>query len=187
MDKIKPNVIGLDLGGTNAVFGIVDSRGNIIATTAIKTQAYPKVEDFVEAGCAALEPVIEMAGGIGSIQGMGIGAPNGCYYTGTIEDAANLAWKGSVPLAKMFSEKLGIPVSLTNDANAAAMGEMTYGVAKGMRNFTGAVSLLMVRWYMAATDSQENLGMSSWTALPTEGFAAVAVKVAWRHTAQPQV
>ena len=135
MDKIKPNVIGLDLGGTNAVFGIVDSRGNIIATTAIKTQAYPKVEDFVEAGCAALEPVIEMAGGIGSIQGMGIGAPNGCYYTGTIEDAANLAWKGSVPLAKMFSEKLGIPVSLTNDANAAAMGEMTYGVAKGMRNF----------------------------------------------------
>lgn len=135
MDKIKPYVIGLDLGGTNAVFGIVDARGNIIATTAIKTQAYPVVEDFVEAGCTALEPIIDEVGGIDKIQGMGIGAPNGCYYTGTIESAANLAWKGSVPLAKMFSEKLGIPVALTNDANAAAMGEMTYGVAKGMKNF----------------------------------------------------
>ena len=133
MDKIKPYVIGLDLGGTNAVFGIVDSRGNIVATTSIKTQAYPDVKDFVEAGCEAMKPILEVVGGIGNIQGMGIGAPNGCYYTGTIESAANLAWKGSVPLAKMFSEKL--PVALTNDANAAAMGEMTYGVAKGMKNF----------------------------------------------------
>ena len=68
MDKIKPYVIGLDLGGTNAVFGIVDARGNIIATTAIKTQAYPVVEDFVEAGCTALEPIIEEVGGIDKIQ-----------------------------------------------------------------------------------------------------------------------
>lgn len=132
---MKPYVIGLDLGGTNAVFGIVDENGKIVATTSIKTQAYPVVEDFVEAGCAALAPVIAVVGGIEKVQGMGIGAPNGCYYTGTIENAANLAWKGSVPLAKMFSEKLGIPVALTNDANAAAMGEMVYGAAKGMKNF----------------------------------------------------
>lgn len=135
MDTVKPYVIGLDLGGTNSVFGIVDARGNILSTTAIKTQAYPDVNDYVTAGCEALDPIIYAAGGIEKIQGMGIGAPNANYYTGNIENAANLAWDGIVPLAKMFSEKLGIPVAMTNDANAAAMGEMTYGVAKGMKNF----------------------------------------------------
>lgn len=135
MDTIKPYVIGLDLGGTNSVFGIVDARGQIISTTAIKTQAYPDVEDYVKAGCEALQPIIDAGIGIEHIQGMGIGAPNANYYTGTIENAANLVWKGSIPLAQMFSEKLGVPVAMTNDANAAAMGEMTYGVAKGMKNF----------------------------------------------------
>ena len=131
----KPYVIGLDLGGTNSVFGIVDARGDIKATTAIKTKGYPDVNDYVAAAVAALEPIIESVGGIEMIKGMGIGAPNGNYYTGTIESAANLEWKGSVPFAKLFSEKLGIPVAITNDANAAAIGEMTYGVARGMKNF----------------------------------------------------
>lgn len=136
MDHIeKPYVIGLDLGGTNSVFGIVDARGKIIGSTAIKTQAYPDVKDYVQAGVEALQPVLDVAGGIDKIKGMGIGAPNGNYYTGTIENAANLIWKGSVPLARMFEEKLGIPVALTNDANAAAVGEMTYGVARGMKDF----------------------------------------------------
>lgn len=131
----KPYVIGLDLGGTNSVFGIVDLRGDIKATTAIKTTAYPDVNDYVTAAANALEPIIESVGGIDTIKGMGIGAPNGNYYTGNIENAANLVWRGSVPLAKLFSEKLGIPVAITNDANAAAVGEMTYGVARGMKNF----------------------------------------------------
>ena len=131
----KPYVIGLDMGGTNSVFGIVDARGEIKGTTAIKTQAYVDVNDYVNAGCEALQPVIDMVGGIGKIKGMGIGAPNANYYTGTIEDAPNLPWKGVVHLAKMFSEKLGVPVAMTNDANAAAMGEMTYGVARGMKDF----------------------------------------------------
>lgn len=131
----KPYVIGLDLGGTNSVFGIVDARGEIKATTAIKTQAYADVNDYVAAGVEALQPIIDSVGGIEQIKGMGIGAPNGNYYSGTIENAANLVWKGTVPLAKLFSEKLGIPVALTNDANAAAIGEMTYGVARGMKNF----------------------------------------------------
>ncbi|MCH5178986.1 MAG: ROK family protein [Prevotellaceae bacterium] len=136
MEKIeKPYVIGLDLGGTNSVFGIVDTRGEIKATTAIKTKAYPDVNDYVEAAANALEPIIESVGGISEIKGMGIGAPNGNYYTGTIESAANLLWKGSVPLAKLFEKRLGIPVAITNDANAAAMGEMAYGVARGMKNF----------------------------------------------------
>ena len=134
---LKPYVIGLDLGGTNSVFGIVDSRGEIKATTAIKTQGYDKVEDYVDACVTALEPIIEQVGGIGMIKAMGIGAPNGNFYNGTIEFAPNLSWghDGIVPLAAMFKERLGIPVALTNDANAAAIGEMIYGVARGMKNF----------------------------------------------------
>ena len=134
----KPYVIGLDLGGTNSVFGIVDARGDIKATTAIKTQGFASVEDYVDASVEALQVIIDQVGGIDTIKAMGIGAPNGNYYTGTIEFAPNLAWAHDtkVPLAKMFSEKLGgIPVALTNDANAAAVGEMTYGVARGMKNF----------------------------------------------------
>lgn len=128
---IKPYVIGLDLGGTNSVFGIVDARGEIKATTAIKTGGYEKVEDYVKASVEALQPIIEQVGGIDKIKAMGIGAPNGNYYNGTIEFAPNLPWAhdGIVPLAKLFSDALGIPVALTNDANAAAIGEMVYGVA----------------------------------------------------------
>ncbi len=136
--EMKPYVIGLDLGGTNSVFGIVDARGDIKATTAIKTQGYDKVEDYVDACVEALQVIIDQVGGIDTIKAMGIGAPNGNYYSGTIEFAPNLPWAhdGVVPLAKMFSERLNnIPVGLTNDANAAAVGEMIYGVARGMKNF----------------------------------------------------
>ena len=135
--NLKPYVIGLDLGGTNSVFGIVDSRGDIKATTAIKTGAYEKVEDYVKACVDALQPIIDQVGGIDKIKAMGVGAPNANYYTGTIEFAPNLPWahNGIVPLGSMFSEKLDIPVGLTNDANAAALGELTYGAARGMKNF----------------------------------------------------
>lgn len=136
-DTTRPYVIGLDLGGTNAVFGIVDKDANIIAQTSVKTQAYPDVNDFVDACIEALNPIIEKVGGIDMIYGMGAGAPNANYYTGEIKDAPNLVWaKGKVvPLAKMFADRLGIKVTMTNDANAAAMGEMYYGAAKGMKNF----------------------------------------------------
>jgi glucokinase len=135
---IKPYVIGLDLGGTNAVFGIVDQRGDIKATTAIKTQQYDTAEAFIEASVNALQPIIEQVGGIDKIRSMGIGAPNGNFYNGTIEIAPNIKWAHDciVPLGKMFSEKLNdIPVAVTNDANAAAIGEMVYGVARDMKNF----------------------------------------------------
>lgn len=132
-----PYVIGLDLGGTNAVFGIVDKDANIVAQTSIKTQDYSTVEDFVAASVAALRPIIDEVGGIEKIHGMGIGAPNANYYTGNIETAPNLVWAKNrvVPLAKMFSDELGIGAKMTNDANAAALGEMTYGAARGMKNF----------------------------------------------------
>ena len=156
-EMMKPYVIGLDLGGTNSVFGIVDSRGEIKATTAIKTQGYDKVEDYVDAAVEALKVIIDQVGGLGTIKAMGIGAPNGNFYTGTIEFAPNLSWgrTGIVPLADMFSKRLeNIPVGLTNDANAAAIGEMTYGVARGMKNFivltlgTGVGSGIMVNGQM---------------------------------------
>lgn len=131
----KPYVIGLDLGGTNSVFGIVDRRGTIIATTSVKTQEQNDVEVYVDNCCTALKKIIEEVGGIEKIQAMGIGAPDANYYTGIIDNPANLPWKGEIPLAKMFSDRLGIPVALTNDANAAAIGEMAYGAAKGMKNF----------------------------------------------------
>lgn len=135
---VKPYVIGLDLGGTNSVFGIVDARGEIKATTAIKTGGYNDVNDYVKAAVEALQPILDTVGGLEKIKAMGIGAPNANYYTGTIEFASNLPWAHTckVPLAKLFSDALGgLPVALTNDANAAALGEMTYGVARGMKNF----------------------------------------------------
>lgn len=131
----KPYVVGMDIGGTNTVFGIVDSRGNVLSTDSVKTQQYAKIEDYVDAVCKKLLPLIQAIGGVDKIKGMGVGAPNGNYYNGTIEFAPNLPWKGVIPLAALFEEKLGIPTALTNDANAAAIGEMTYGAARGLKDF----------------------------------------------------
>ena len=134
----KPYAIGLDLGGTNSVFGIVDNEGNIIETASMKTGGYTEAKDYFNAAFDTLTPIIEKVGGLDKIERMGIGAPNGNYLNGCIEMAPNLPWahETSVPLAKMFSERLGgMPVHITNDANAAALGEMTYGVAREMKNF----------------------------------------------------
>lgn len=131
----KPYVVGIDIGGTNSVFGIVDARGTIIASGSVKTQAFATVEEYVDEVCKNLLPLIISQGGVDKIKGIGIGAPNGNYYSGTIEFAPNLPWKGIIPLAAMFEERLGIPTALTNDANAAGVGEMTYGAARGMKDF----------------------------------------------------
>lgn len=130
-------VIGLDLGGTNSVFGIVNATGNIVAETSIKTQGHGSdPQQYVDDCIVELQKIIDSVGGIKNICAMGIGAPNANYYTGCINMAPNLPWKQtSIPLAKMFSDALGIPVAMTNDANAAAIGEMIYGAAKGMKNF----------------------------------------------------
>ena len=131
----KPYVVGLDIGGTNTVFGVVDSRGNVLASDSVKTQQYTQIEEYVDAVCKKLLPLIQQFGGAEKIKGMGVGAPNGNYYSGTIEFAPNLPWRGIIPLAAMFEDKLGIPTALTNDANAAAIGEMTYGAARGLKDF----------------------------------------------------
>ncbi len=132
----KPYVVGIDIGGTNTVFGIVDARGSILHSGSIKTGQYKEINEYVDALAKGLTTVIEQAGGIEKIKGIGVGAPNGNYFNGCIEFAPNLPWKGTIPLAKLISERLGgITVNLTNDANAAAIGEMTYGAARGMKDF----------------------------------------------------
>ena len=131
----RPYVVGMDIGGTNTVFGIVDARGNILSVDSIKTQAYKEFGDYVAAVAEKLIPMIEAVGGTNKIKGMGIGAPNGNYHTGNIEHSANLPWKGIVPLGWLIEKKTGLPTKVTNDANAAAIGEMIYGVARGMKNF----------------------------------------------------
>lgn len=131
----KPYAIGIDIGGTNTVFGIVDKRGHIINQGSIKTAAYKEINEYVENLAAGVQGIIDQVGGSANIKGIGVGAPNGNYFTGCIEFAPNLPWKGVIPLAQMLTDKLNIPVALTNDANAAAIGEMTYGAARGMKDF----------------------------------------------------
>ncbi len=131
----KPYVLGIDMGGTNTKFGIVDARGNVINSSSIKTQQYTDINEYCDVLCKEMMKLVDAQGGIELIRGVGAGAPNANYYTGNIENAANLPWKGVVPFAQMISDRMGVPCRITNDANAAAMGEMTYGVAKGMKNF----------------------------------------------------
>lgn len=131
----KPYVIGMDMGGTNTVFGIVDARGTVISKSAIKTGTHTDVNLYINDIYTELSKLIEAAGGIDKIKGIGVGAPNGNYYTGNIEFAPNLPWKGVIPFANLMADKFGVPAALTNDANAAAVGEMTYGAARGMKNF----------------------------------------------------
>ena len=131
----KPYVVGIDIGGTNTVFGIVDARGTIIDNGSIKTGKHSKIEDYVNELYENLFQLLEKNDAVDKIAGIGVGAPNGNYFNGTIEFAPNLPWRGVLPLADLLSEKFGIPVALTNDANAAAIGEMTYGAARGLKDF----------------------------------------------------
>lgn len=127
--------IGIDIGGTGTKFGIVDRVGNLLFSSDMSTRKHDTIESFIEELHQKMVPMIEQAGGIGRFIGIGVGAPNGNYYSGTIEYAPNLPWKGIIPLAKMMRDVFHLPVVLTNDANAAAIGEMMYGAAKDMKDF----------------------------------------------------
>lgn len=129
----QPLAVGIDIGGTNTVYGIVDRRGNILEQGVISTKEHDDIAVYIDALYNGLIPLIEKAEG--EIIGMGIGAPNGNFYHGSIEFAPNLPWKGVIPLANLVKEQFGLSVQVTNDANAAAVGEMTYGAAKGMKDF----------------------------------------------------
>jgi len=127
--------IGIDIGGTGTKFGIVDRDGNVLFSDEMSTKKHAEVNTFIDDLYNNLAVLIEKAGGVGRMKGIGVGALNGNYYTGTIEYAPNLPWKGIIPLAKLIENKFKLPVTLTNDANAAAIGEMMYGAAKGMKDF----------------------------------------------------
>ena len=131
----KPYVIGIDVGGTNTVVGLVDKRGQIITSGSIKTAKHPRVEDYLDELTELINDLISQKTTKDQIKGIGAGTPNGNYFTGSIEFAPNLNWKGVIPFAQMLEDRIGIPVALTNDANAAAIGEMTYGAARGMKDF----------------------------------------------------
>ena len=131
----KPYAIGIDVGGTNTVAGIVDKRGQIILSGSIKTAKHSQVEDYLDELTNLVNGLIEKTTTKDQIKGIGAGTPNGNYFTGSIEFAPNLPWKGVIPFAQMLEDRIGIPVALTNDANAAAIGEMTYGAARGMKDF----------------------------------------------------
>lgn len=134
LDKTQQYALGVDIGGTNTKYGIVNHRGEISHKGDLPTNKYEQIEDYVAALHEALKPAID-AVGADNIKGIGMGAPNGNIYTGTIEYAPNLHWRGIVPIAQMVTDKFGLPCKLTNDANAAAVGEMMYGAARGMRDF----------------------------------------------------
>jgi glucokinase len=127
--------IGIDIGGTNTKFGLVDRTGTVLFQDRISTQQYEEINDYVNALTAALTAALTSHGANYTLSGIGIGAANGNYYKGTIEHATNLKWKGIIPLSDMLSKPFDVPVLVTNDANAAAVGEMVYGAAKNMKDF----------------------------------------------------
>ncbi len=127
--------IGIDIGGTTTKFGIVNKDGEIVFSNSISSKKQDSISFFIDELFDSLIPSINDFGGIKNMRGIGIGAPNGNYYTGTIEYAPNLNWKGIIPLTNLITEKFQLPSVLTNDANAAALGEMIYGAAKGMKDF----------------------------------------------------
>ncbi|MCC8112922.1 MAG: ROK family protein [Bacteroidales bacterium] len=132
---MKPYVVGIDIGGTNTVFGIVDARGTVIASSSIKTAKHPKIEDYIDELYNEVTRLIVANDAVDKINGIGVGAPNANYFTGMIENAPNLIWRGAIPLQQLLEDKFQIPVVITNDANAAAIGEMTYGAARGLKDF----------------------------------------------------
>jgi len=132
---MKEYCIGIDIGGTNTVFGVVDINGNFIMEDSIPTKNYSTIDEFIEALSKVINENLDNISEDYVLKGIGIGAPNGNYHNGTIEYAPNLNWEGIVPIADLLNNKFHVPVVLTNDANAAAMGEMIYGSAKGLKDF----------------------------------------------------
>jgi glucokinase len=135
IDLSNELAIGIDIGGTNTKYGIVNHRGEILEKGDLRTDAYPKVEDYVDALYEAVNPVIKKNTGDKTIKGIGIGAPNGNPFSGTIEYAPNLRWRGVIPLCDLVTAKFKMPSVINNDAKSAAIGEMTYGAARGMKDF----------------------------------------------------
>jgi glucokinase len=131
----KEIALGIDIGGTNTAYGLVDRVGNYLAGGNIHTDEYATVDDYLAALHAEIKKLYAFLDEQFSFVGIGIGAPNANYYKGTIENAVNLPWNGNIPFCEMLKKYFPTPAFITNDANAAAIGEMVYGGAKGMKDF----------------------------------------------------
>lgn len=127
--------VGIDIGGTNTVFACIDDKGKSWANGSIPTQEQERFEDYMTDLCDVIEDSIKNCSENLNVIGVGIGAPNGNFRTGTIDNAANLRWKGSLQLAQLVKNRMNVPVKVTNDANAAALGERTFGGAKDMSDY----------------------------------------------------
>lgn len=132
---MKKVVAGIDVGGTFTKFGIVDREGKVYADDSISTDAHMDIEGYLDQLAGSIRKLLEESGEKVELQGIGVGAPNSNYYSGSIEYAPNLNWKGVIPFAKLLGSRFSVPIAITNDANAAALGEMIYGSARNMKNF----------------------------------------------------
>ncbi|MCL7987273.1 ROK family protein [Sphingobacterium sp. lm-10] len=128
-------VLGIDIGGTNTKFGLVNELGIVLDKGSLRTNIYKEINDFIDALHTAVKPLLEKHLPGHPLAGIGVGVPNGNFYTGTVEQAPNLPWKGVIPFGELMSNKFGVPCTITNDANAAAQGEMLFGAAQGMKDF----------------------------------------------------
>lgn len=135
IDLSKHVALGIDIGGTTTKFGVVNHRGEVLEKGNLSTDAYATVEEFIDALYEKVHPLMDKYGKEKNFDGIGVGAPNGNYYTGTIEQAPNLPWKGVIPFGELMKNKFHLPCTITNDANAAAFGEMLFGAARGMKDF----------------------------------------------------
>ena len=188
---MKKVVAGVDIGGTNTVYGLVDENGKVLSQGSFKTTDYPKVENFVTALTAAIKKLLT-ANKEFRLAGIGIGAPDANYHRGTIEHAPNLAWKGIVPLADLIRKKINVPVVVTNDANAAAMGEMIFGGAKKMKDFivltlgTGLGSGIVIDGKMVYGHTGFAGELGHMTVVPTDANADADAKAASKHMLRQQ-
>ena len=155
--NIKTKVVGVDISNERTTYAIVDIRGNIQAEESFDTSLYPDVNDFVAALSEKIVMLVEANGGYETIRSIGVSAPSASSVSGCIENAANLPWKGIVPLAAMLRDRMGLAVGLSNDAHISALGEYTFGSAHGMKNFIN-ISLGIGLGSCFFTDGKEHQG-----------------------------
>ena len=186
---MKKVAVGVDIGGTNSVYGLVDDQGHILSEGVFPTRNYPDSDLYIEELYIGIQNLLKAAGDEVELVGVGIGAPNGNYYRGTIENAPNLPWKGPISVVEKMKRFFPtLPVILTNDANAAAVGEMIYGGAKGMKDFlvvtlgTGLGSGFVANGSTDIPDSPASWGTLR-SATPAASAAAAARGV-WKPTSR---
>jgi len=155
--NIKSKVVGVDISNETTTYAIVDVRGNILAEDSFPTEDYPDVNNFVTILSERIVTLVEANGGYETIRSVGVSAPSANSVSGCIENAANLPWKGIVPLAAMLRDRMGLAVALSNDAHISALGEYTFGSAHGMKNFI-IVSLGIGIGSCFFTDGKEHVG-----------------------------